>query len=205
MAREVAFLLRHLTAAGEPYNILGFAIDDNSVDRQNLAGYPLITDLSGFIAEHEDLHATIGVGYPKIIRKFAMDERLLKNLSFPNIVHPSVIWEADQAKMGQGNIFCAGTIITTDIKIGSFNIINMACTIGHDAEIGNYCVINPGANVSGNVKLHDGILIGTGAQILQSIEVGADAVIGAGAVVTRDVPPGAVVVGVPARPLGQNR
>jgi acetyltransferase-like isoleucine patch superfamily enzyme len=51
------------------------------------------------------------------------------------------------------------------------------------------------------VVLEDGCDIGVGAIILPGVTVGANAQVGAGAVVTRDVAPGAVVVGVPARPL----
>jgi UDP-2-acetamido-3-amino-2,3-dideoxy-glucuronate N-acetyltransferase len=44
--------------------------------------------------------------------------------------------------------------------------------------------------------------IGSNATILCGLTIGKDAMIGAGAVVTRDVPPYAVVIGVPARIIG---
>jgi serine acetyltransferase/glycosyltransferase involved in cell wall biosynthesis len=46
-----------------------------------------------------------------------------------------------------------------------------------------------------------GACIGAGAVVLGPIHIGAGAVVGANAVVVEDVPPGAIVVGVPARPV----
>jgi sugar O-acyltransferase (sialic acid O-acetyltransferase NeuD family) len=202
MAREVAFLLRDLATRGTPYNILGFVIDDSDRSDRPVSGYPIFTDIDDLLDRYHGRAAVIGIGNPKTIRKFASSEKIRRaKLSFPNIVHPSVIWDSEQTRLGQGNIVCAGAICTTDIAIGSYNIINMACTVGHDVEIGNYCVVNPGCNISGHVKLRDGVLVGTGAQILQSVEIGENAVIGAGAVVTKDVQAGQVVVGVPAKPI----
>lgn len=45
--------------------------------------------------------------------------------------------------------------------------------------------------------------IGSGAVILPNLEIGENAIVGAGSVVTRSVPPGAIVVGSPARVVGQ--
>ena len=45
--------------------------------------------------------------------------------------------------------------------------------------------------------------VGSNACILQGLRLGPGSVVGAGAVVTRDQPDGAVVIGVPARPLAR--
>jgi acetyltransferase-like isoleucine patch superfamily enzyme len=47
--------------------------------------------------------------------------------------------------------------------------------------------------------------IGSNATVLSGIVIGEGALVGAGAVVTRDVPPFALVVGVPARVIGDVR
>lgn len=55
------------------------------------------------------------------------------------------------------------------------------------------------------IHVRRGASIGSNATILAGVTVGVGAMVGAGAVVTRDVPDYAVVVGVPARVVGDVR
>jgi serine O-acetyltransferase len=84
--------------------------------------------------------------------------------------------------------------------------------IGETAEIGRnvtiyQCVTLGGTDPSSGVPgkrhptIEDDVVIGSGAQVLGPITVGRGARIGANSVVTGNVPPGAVMVGIPARPL----
>lgn len=81
-----------------------------------------------------------------------------------------------------------------------------------DGRIGARCNIGAGtifANYDGKSKnittVHDGAFVGSGSVLVAPCEIGAGAYTGAGAVVTRNsrLEPGAVWVGVPARPLAR--
>ncbi len=55
------------------------------------------------------------------------------------------------------------------------------------------------------VCIRQGAYLGARAVVLQGVTIGEGAVVGAGALVTRNVPAGAVVGGVPARPIAASR
>lgn len=98
-------------------------------------------------------------------------------------------------------------------KIGrNFFIDHGFTVIGETAEIGDdvtiyQCVTLGGTSPDNGVmgKRHptvlDGAIIGSGAQVLGPITLGQRSRIGANAVVTKDVAEGAVMVGIPARPV----
>jgi sugar O-acyltransferase (sialic acid O-acetyltransferase NeuD family) len=199
LARETAFLIEDINKASSTWRILGFVEADEQHLGRQVGKYSIIC------TEDElwdmQVAAVIGIGNPAVIQKIANRFKDHPGVHFPNLIHPTTVWDQDRIAMGQGNIVCAGNIFTTDIQIGSFNFLNLNCTYGHDAQIGNYCVFNPGINLSGGVKVGSRCLLGTGATILQYITINDEATVGAGAVVTKDVSPGVTVVGVPAKPL----
>lgn len=199
LAREVAFLIEDINRHTSEWRIIGFIDQDESMIGKRVGKYTIRfaeEQLDGL-----DCVFAVGIGEPQSLVAIRDRHASLLPSRFPNLIHPSVVMDRDSVELGYGNVLCAGAIMTTDIRIGSLNIINLQCTIGHDVRIADGCVLNPASNISGNVTIEDGCLIGTGAQVLQGLAIGAGSRVGAGAVVVRDVEPGAVVVGVPARPM----
>ena len=77
--------------------------------------------------------------------------------------------------------------------------------VGPSATFTN--VVNPRAFIErkhafGRTRVRRGATIGANATIVCPCDIGAYAMVGAGAVVTRDVGERALVIGVPARPVG---
>lgn len=195
-AREVLFLLEQNNQKQKVWNILGFIDNKNSGE---VHGYPILGN-DDFLREYQgEIHAVCGIGSPilkkKIVERFQNDD----NIIFPNLVANGVIADFENIDIGQGCIICAGSILTTDIKLGNFVTINMSCTIGHDVIIGDYVTINPGSNISGNVTINNCADIGAGTKVIQGKCIGEAAILGAGAVVVQDIPSGCTAVGVPAR------
>ena len=91
------------------------------------------------------------------------------------------------------------------VVIGETSEIGDNVTIYHNVTLGG---ISPSINTDNqrNLKRHptlqDNVVVGSGAQILGPIIVGKNSLIGANAVVTKDVPEMSIMVGIPAKKVG---
>ena len=132
------------------------------------------------------------------IAKFNLIARMISQFSrfFTGIeIHP-------KANIGK-NLFIDHGM---GVVIGETSEIGDNVTIYHMATLGG---ISPSinSNEQRNIKRHptlkDNVVVGSGAQILGPVTVGKNAKIGANAVVTKDVPENAVMVGIPAKNVGE--
>lgn len=190
LAREIKWLIDRINEAKAEWNFCGYI--DNMTNSEVIGDDDFLTNYK------HNISVVIGIGdvYKRnnIFNLYQTNNRL----QFPNLIDPSVIYSQDM-QMGIGNIICAGSILTVNIKMSNFNIINLDCTIGHDSIIESYITLNPSVNISGNVKIESFVNIGTGAHIIQGKNIMSKTVIGAGAVVINHLPIGCTAVGVPAK------
>ena len=195
--REVAWLARKIYGDGIRMSFL--------VNRPDLVGSVvngiLVSDVEKFAANAPGTPTVVGIGDPKG-RQACTEICKSFGLQLVSLVHPGV--EASETvSVGRGSVVCAGSILTTEIRIEEHVQINLNCTVGHDVEIGEFSTLAPGVHVSGRVRLGKRVYVGSGAVIINGTEdrplvVGDDAVIGAGACVIRNVESQSLMVGVPA-------
>ena len=185
------------------YDVLGFVEDEESkIGKEVIGGLKVITcddALTDYSGSFSVIGIVIPIGNPKVKSIIYNRIKNIENAVYPNIVHPSIKFDANDVKLGIGNIITSGVNLTCDIRIGNFNLVNLNCTIGHDTVVEDFNVINPLVAVSGNVTIKNCCLIGTGAKILQQLRIGDNAAVGSGAVVIKDVEENSTVVGVPAK------
>ncbi len=123
--------------------------------------------------------------------------------------------------ISQFSRFLTGIEIHPKAKIGKNLFIDhgMGVVIGETSEIGNNVTIyhmvtlggiSPSINSDNqrNTKRHptlmDNVVVGSGAQILGPVVIGKNAKIGANAVITKDVQENSVMVGIPAKNVGES-
>lgn len=168
-------------------------VDDNlSVNK--LCGKKVLhgeTELSPMIV-------SIGVN---CIRKKVVEKLHCK---FGIAIHPTAV-VSPSAKIGEGTVVMAGAIINADTVVGKHCIINTGASVDHECVIADYCHIAPHATLCGQVHVGEGTLVGVGACVIPCINIGSWCTIGAGAAVTKNIESNMKEVGVPARPLRDNR
>jgi acetyltransferase-like isoleucine patch superfamily enzyme len=88
------------------------------------------------------------------------------------------------------------THITADSVVEDNVFISLMVGSSNDNKMGR------SEYVMGGVHIKEGASIGAGVLFLPNLTIGKKSVVGAGAVVTKDVPDGKLVVGVPAKIVG---
>ena len=199
MGRDTQWLIERINESDqqEKYEILGY-IDDGIEAGTMIDDHKILGEIDFLINYKEPLAVTFALGNVKIRRKLV--EKCLDNpnLTYPNLIDPSVIM-SKRIMLGQGNIICTSVIMTTNIWIGDFNLICNRSIVGHDDRIGNYNTLYPGVLLSGDVRIDTLTEIGTGSQIVQGLRITDEVIAGAGSTIIRNIEIPGTYVGSPVR------
>ena len=197
--REVKMLIDQINQIENKYEFLGYY--DDGVVKGTAVNYDEVLGSVADLANVDyKINVVVAIGSPDVKRKIV--EKLINpHLSFPTLIHPSVIIGDEFVTIGKGCIICAGNVITCNITIKDFVILNLQCTVGHDTMIHSFASFMPSVNISGEVIIYEEVYVGTGAKIINQLEIGFQTIVGAGAVVSKSLPEKCTAVGIPAKPI----
>jgi sugar O-acyltransferase (sialic acid O-acetyltransferase NeuD family) len=168
----------------EIYGFLNDSYDDFKLKSQK---YDFEGNFLGSVSQYSfsDKYSYIfGFSSPEYREKIV--EKLdLKNLDFPNIVHPSVVI-SKSAKLGKGNVIYPNSVIGPNVEIGNFNLVTSYSFISHDCEIGDYNFLST-AGLAGNVFIGNSNFFGIRSTVIPSITIGNHNLIQAGMVVDKNI------------------
>jgi UDP-2-acetamido-3-amino-2,3-dideoxy-glucuronate N-acetyltransferase len=121
--------------------------------------------------------------------------------------HPKALVESDQ--IGAGTRVWAfahvmpGAQIGTNCNVGDHAFVESGAVVGNNVTLKNNVCVWLGVKLEDDVFVGErGVAIGANATILPGVRLGRYSMIAAGSVVTEDVSPFALVVGSPARQIG---
>ena len=131
MGRDTQWLIERINESDrqEKYEILGY-IDDGIEAGTMIDDHPVLGGIDYLVNQQEQLSVAFALGNVKVRKKLI--EKCIENpnLTYPNLIDPSVIM-SERIMIGQGNIICTSVIMTTNIWIGDFNLITELEIITH--------------------------------------------------------------------------
>lgn len=140
--------------------------------------------------------------------------QVTKNISFDKgtVVKPFAVIQTNSGKIAIGKKCSINNFVQiangdAEIRIGDYVRIGPSVTIlssSRNYKKKNEFILYQGSTHA-TTTIEDDVLIASGAIILKGCHIGRGAVIGAGSVVTKDVPPYSVVVGIPAKVIGERK
>lgn len=197
--REVQWLIERINQKSPTWQIEGY-LDDGIEPGTEINGYQVLGGLDKLKDFEETTAVVCAVGSAGVREKIILKIKEIGSFEFPNLIDPDVQM-SERVSIGEGNIICAGNILTVNITVRDFVILNLSCTVGHDAVLDSFVTVYPGVNISGCTQIKKGVELGTGSKIIQGRTIEENTIVGAGAVIVRDMPSNCTVMGVPAKPV----
>lgn len=141
----------------------------------------------------------VAIGDPKT-RSRIVSQMPSDTQYYTHISKHAIILEQD-VFIGEGSIICAGTILTTNIRLGKHTHLNLHTTVGHDCQVGDFLTTAPGVKISGNVEIGDRVYLGTNSSVREKIQISSDVVVGMQGAVVKHIHSPGTYTGVPVKLL----
>lgn len=197
--RETAMTIEKINSIEAKYDVLGYLVDEEYYSPgERVRDYPILGTSEWFRKNYGEVECVCAIGRPKD-RQRVMQKLESKGVRFCTLIHPDAGIDTRTAKIGEGTIIQAGSLIGPDVVIGKGVFINSGIHIGHDCRIDDYVTIYPRCQISGGVHIETRTMVGAMSFLNEKVKIGEGAVVAAGSIVFRNVKRYTHVMGNPAK------
>lgn len=154
------------------------------------------------LKEKSDVEVVIANGEP--VAREKLWEKLQKDaFSMATIIHPSSS-VSPYAKIGKGAVIEERCGISPNVVIEDNVHIQANVILGHDVKLGAHSVVSSFCGIGGECQIGRRCFFGMSSTIKQGIHIGDDVVTAIGSAVFRSAKKGKILLGNPAKSIGEN-
>ncbi len=189
-----------------PHEVVGFAVEAQYRDRDELFGLPVI-DFEEITERFPpaDFRAFVAISSTQLNRVRARLFHAVKELGYRCETYVSshaFVWR--DVEIGENSFVFENNVLQYGVTVGDNVILWSGNHVGHQTSIAEDCFISSHVVISGFCKIGNSCFLGVNSCFADNLTVAPDCVVGAGAVVVKDTEPRGVYVGNPARRLDHN-
>lgn len=196
--RETMALARYINSIYRYWENIVFV--DDVVQSRSVMGAEVWRSEEAF-AKKGNIQLIVATGEPKN-RKMLYEKILEAGVEVTKLIAPGATIIGN-TYIPNGCIIGA-CFISDGCTVGINSVVNDGATLGHDVSIGEHTVIGTRAFLSGNVKIGNGVYVGVGTLIKEENTMADWSVASIGSVVYRPVKEKQIVLGNPAKVIGEN-
>jgi sugar O-acyltransferase (sialic acid O-acetyltransferase NeuD family) len=199
-AGEFAEIAYEYLTEDSPYEVVGFSIGRDFLNRQEINGLPVVPfdQLESHFnpAEHA---AIVAVTYAHLnrVRTKLYEETKRKGFRLCSYVSSNAfVWR--DVEIGENCFIFENNVLQYGVRVGNNVVLWSGNHIGHQTRIHDNCFVSSHVVVSGYCEIGANCFLGVNSTFIDNLVIAEDTVVGAGAVVIRNTESGKVYKGNPA-------
>jgi len=176
------------------HRVTAFAVDGAYLDRNELAGKPVLAFEDMVISHPPDrVKLLVAIGFSGLNRHRTEVYERCKRLGYEFITYvSSKAYQWGHIEVGENTFIFEANVLQPFVRIGNNCVLWSGNHIGHDSTIADHCFIASHVVISGSCSIGHSCFIGVNATFRDGVRVAPRCVIGAGAVILKDTEEGEV-------------